>query len=114
MSGISAWSDADLTQFLQTGNANWHVAAGDMGLAVERSFSHLSKDDIAAMVAYLRNVLAVDGTTPHAPLGMAQPIDVAKIEAVPDGGTTAADYPAVVNGPVLYQATCAECHGAKG
>jgi mono/diheme cytochrome c family protein len=114
INGIGSWSDADLKKFLQTGNANNQVASGDMGLAVEHSFSHMSNSDLDSMVAYLRHIPAVDGAPTRAPVGQARALDIAELEAVPDAGTEQSDYTAVKQGSILYQAACASCHGARG
>jgi fructose 5-dehydrogenase cytochrome subunit len=112
--GIGAWSDADLKAFLKTGSANNHAAAGDMGLAVEHSFSHLSDADLDAMVAYLRKVPAVDGTAAYAPVGSAKAINVANVEGMPGDYAQKADYASVTDGAALYLGACGTCHGING
>lgn len=112
--GIGDWSAADLKTFLKTGNARNQAAAGDMGLAVEHSFSHLSDADLDAMVAYLRKVPAVDGPVTRAPVGQAKPIDIATAETMPGDWAEKANYAAVDSGQTLYLAACSTCHGLNG
>ncbi|WBO21320.1 c-type cytochrome [Sphingomonas abietis] len=112
--GIGDWSDADLRTFLKTGHVRNHVAGGDMGLAVERSFSQLPDSDLDAMIAYLRKLPPVDGKPARSPVGAAKPTDVAQIEAAALAGVKKPDFAAVTDGAVLYQGGCASCHGQDG
>jgi len=58
--GIGTWSAADVTRYLQTGRTEGKAqAAGPMAEVVEHSMQYLSEDDIAALVAYIRQVPAV-------------------------------------------------------
>lgn len=112
-SGIGGWSAADFTQFLQTGHNQWAVASGDMGLVVSRSLSHLTDSDIAAMVAYLRQVPPVK-SEPLAPVPLAAPaanIDKLETPLTDWHSRAAAD---TTDGAILYQSACASCHGVTG
>lgn len=61
-SGVGAWSDEQLAAYLSTGHAEGRSsAAGPMAEVVEHSLRHLTKDDIAAIVAYLRTLPAIAG-----------------------------------------------------
>jgi len=74
--GIGAWSDEDLEQYLSTGHAQGHgSAAGPMGEAVDASLHHLSKSDIDAMITYLRSIPAV--STPGLPSPKIEPAPAA-------------------------------------
>jgi mono/diheme cytochrome c family protein len=56
-SGIGSWSDGQIAEYLQTGHADGHgSAAGPMGEEVANSLQFLSRDDLKAIVAYLRTV----------------------------------------------------------
>ena len=56
-SGVGDWTEAALAHYLATGHAEGRgTAAGPMGEAVDLSLVHLTGEDIAAMVAYLRTV----------------------------------------------------------
>ena len=72
--GIGAWSDAELAQYLSQGHADGRgTAAGPMGEAVDLSLRHLTHDDIAAMVAYLRTVPPIASADLPAPNDMTAP-----------------------------------------
>ncbi len=63
--GLGGWSDAQLEQYLSTGTTEGHgPASGPMAEAVSNSLRFLTKDDIHAMVAYLRDVPARDDGPP--------------------------------------------------
>ena len=54
-SGVGDWTEQALAHYLATGHAEGRgTAAGPMGEAVDLSLVHLTSEDIAAMVAYLR------------------------------------------------------------
>ena len=56
-SGVGDWTAEALAHYLATGHAEGRgTAAGPMGEAVDLSLVHLTSEDIAAMVAYLRTV----------------------------------------------------------
>jgi mono/diheme cytochrome c family protein len=55
--GIGAWSDAEIEQYLSSGHAPAHGSAGGgMAEAIDLSLRHLSSEDIAALTRYLRTV----------------------------------------------------------
>jgi mono/diheme cytochrome c family protein len=55
--GIGAWSDAEIEQYLSSGHAPARGSAGGgMGEAIDLSLRHLSSDDIAALTRYLRTI----------------------------------------------------------
>jgi mono/diheme cytochrome c family protein len=57
--GIGAWSDAEIEQYLSSGHAPARGSAGGaMAEAIDRSFRNLSSEDIAALTRYLRTVPA--------------------------------------------------------
>jgi mono/diheme cytochrome c family protein len=100
-SGIGAWSDADLAQYLSTGHADARgTAAGPMGEAVDRGLSHLTDHDIAALVTYLRSVPAVASDLPP-----------------PNKNPPGASAPGVhldSHGRLVFARSCAGCHGLEG
>ncbi len=56
-SGVGSWTEAALAHYLATGHAEGRgTAAGPMGEAVDLSLVHLTGEDVAAMVVYLRTV----------------------------------------------------------
>ena len=101
--GIGAWSDDALFQYLSTGHALDHgTAAGPMGEAVDQSFSHMPPEDIHALVAYLRTIPSKNSDLP-ATLAPAAP-------ASPKQGVTVAD----ARGKQIYEGACASCHSWTG
>ena len=55
--GIGAWTDQQLIDYLSKGHANGRGAAsGPMGEVVQNSLQYLAPEDVAALVAYLRDV----------------------------------------------------------
>ena len=57
--GIGAWSDAEIEQYLSSGHAPAHGSAGGgMAEAIDLSLRHLSSEDIAALTRYLRTIPA--------------------------------------------------------
>ena len=56
-SGIGAWSDDELRNYLSAGHAPGRgTAAGPMGEAVDQSFNGIASRDIRALVTYVRSV----------------------------------------------------------
>jgi mono/diheme cytochrome c family protein len=101
--GVGAWRDEELFQYLATGHAAGHgSAAGPMGEAVDESFSQLSADDVRALVVYLRSVP-----------GTASSDLPAKFAAAPD---THSEGPgaSASRGKTFYEGACAGCHGWSG
>jgi mono/diheme cytochrome c family protein len=102
-SGVGAWSDADLANYLSAGHADGRgTASGPMGEAVDESLSHLQPGDIAAMVAYLRSVPGV--ATSDLPEPRSTPVGTAQVAAT-DANS---------HGKEVYEGACAGCHGWTG
>jgi mono/diheme cytochrome c family protein len=102
--GVGAWRDDDLVEYLSTGHATGHgTASGPMGEAVDNSFSHLAPEDIRAVLAYLRTVPAIASTDLPATLApMAPP-------SPKEGGHTAD-----ARGRTVFEGACVSCHGWTG
>jgi mono/diheme cytochrome c family protein len=102
--GVGAWRDDDLVEYLSTGHATGHgTASGPMGEAVDNSFSHLAPEDIRAVLAYLRTVPAIASTDLPATLApMAPP-------SPKEGGHTAD-----ARGKTVFEGACVSCHGWTG
>lgn len=106
LAGIGNWSDADIAQYLKTGHvAGKAQAAGPMAEAVEHSLQHLNDEDIAAIVAYLRQVPAISapGSASRESLGRPATSEAA-MRAInnPDAGWK------------VYASACANCHQPDG
>lgn len=111
-SGIGAWSDQEIMDYLRTGNADGKgQAAGPMAEAIDHSLRHLNESDLKAIAVYLKTVPAVANTANSRPAYAwgAAADDLKSIRGVP--------LPEDLNlmtGPQLYDAQCASCHQAQG
>ena len=116
--GIGSWSDQELVQFLTHGSNAHAVAGGDMGLAVERSLSKLTPEDVQSLVKYLRSVPPVatpyDSSEPKSNANAAPSLNVASVEPQHGKDLATLENGSGVNGAHLFEATCASCHGANG
>ncbi|GAC1300174.1 MAG: cytochrome c [Steroidobacteraceae bacterium] len=104
-SGIGAWSEAELAQYLSGGHADGRgTAAGPMGEAVDDSLHYLTQGDIAAIVAYVRSVPRIASSDLGEP--KATPAPASHNEGV------AANVDA--RGKAIYAGACAGCHDWTG
>ena len=106
--GIGAWSDAEIEQYLSSGHAPAHGSAGGgMREAIDLSLRHLSSEDIAALTQYLRTVPAqrseLAGQIDHHP-------------ATLNGATAWSPGPDRNEniGFQIFASACASCHGWDG
>lgn len=117
VSGIGNWSADEIFRYLKTGSVpSRGIAAGEMGLAVQNSFSKMSDGDLRSIAAYIKTVPAKSGkqSAPRsggdrsAPLGaeLEQPLDPSDYKAF-----VAA---AGMSGAQIYEGACATCHGHGG
>jgi mono/diheme cytochrome c family protein len=101
--GIGGWKDEELVSYLSIGHATGHgTASGPMGEAVDHSFRYLAKQDIGAIVTYLRSVPAI--SSPDLP---ATPAPAAPASHR-DGVTADA------RGKLVFAGACVSCHGWSG
>jgi mono/diheme cytochrome c family protein len=107
--GIGAWSDADIASYLSTGHADGRgSASGKMGEAIEKSLQFLKPDDMAALVAYLRNVPARSGKDPIT-------VDPTPALALSSGAAApSAEQQTHAQGLALFEGACASCHQWNG
>jgi mono/diheme cytochrome c family protein len=106
--GIGAWSDAEIEQYLSSGHAPAHGSAGGgMGEAIDLSLRHLSSEDIAALTRYLR-------TIPAQRSELAAQID--HHPATLNGATAWSPGPDRTEsiGLRIFASACASCHGWDG
>jgi mono/diheme cytochrome c family protein len=104
-SGVGAWSEAELAQYLASGHADGRgTASGPMGEAVDKSFVYLTPSDIAAMVTYLRTVPAI--ATADLPAPNATPAPASHKESL------AVDFNP--RGKAIFEGACASCHDWTG
>jgi mono/diheme cytochrome c family protein len=89
--GLGAWKDDEVREFLKRGLNAHSAAAGEMGEVVAFSTSQMNDADTAAMLAYLRS-----------------------IPASPDVKSDAPDQKAMKQGEAIWQDACAACHRTDG
>ncbi len=89
--GLGAWREAEIAQFLATGAAHGQLATGPMAEVITLSTAQMTKADRAAIAHYLK-------TLPQSP-----------------GSVAPAPPPAMMAaGEALYRLRCAPCHGRDG
>lgn len=117
--GIGLWSEDDIFGYLKSGVVHGKgVAAGDMGLAVQNSFSQLTDDDLKSIAAYIKTVPPVSeaGAQPRSGWTRSATIPASELEAPLNAG----DYQSLITDPSgmagarLYAGNCATCHGHDG
>jgi mono/diheme cytochrome c family protein len=115
VSGIGAWSDDELIEYLSIGHARGkNQAAGGMAEAVQNSLQFLPREDLAAIVAYLKS------TTPVREEGATQPAysytgdGHGSAEDVLRGVGQYNDHDSLHSGAALYSGLCASCHQPNG
>jgi fructose 5-dehydrogenase cytochrome subunit len=108
--GIGAMGADELFRYLKFGKvAGKAQAGGEMGLAVQLSFSKLNDDDLKAIVSYVRSVPAIGDAETKARFAQGKPFtEIAKFR-----GVGAASSSEVLPGGAaqLFAANCASCHG---
>ncbi|WP_435490623.1 c-type cytochrome [Variovorax sp. ZT4R33] len=106
-SGIGAWSEAELVQYLRTGRvAGKAQAAGPMAEAIEHSLQHLPDADLKAIAVYLKQVpgIASAETKPRFAYGEASTTEIDQ-RGLKDG---------VDPGWRVFSGSCAHCHQEGG
>jgi mono/diheme cytochrome c family protein len=108
--GIGAMGADELFRYLKFGKvAGKAQAGGEMGLAVQLSFSKLNDDDLKAIVAYVRSVPAVGEVETKAKFVQGRQFtEVAKFRGV---GAVSSDEALPGGAAQLFAANCASCHG---
>ena len=99
--GIGAWSEDDIVQFLKSGR-NLHTAAfGGMTDVVQHSMQHMNDADLLAIARYLKTLPASDPKeTPYA-------YDPAAANKLQNGDASA-------RGAAVYRDNCMACHRSDG
>jgi mono/diheme cytochrome c family protein len=107
--GVGGWSDAQLVQYLSTGHGDGRgSASGNMGEAVENSLQYLTRQDISALVAYLRKVPAKGGDG-----GVEVNLRPQPMLASTAWAPGPQDGPAGL-GRHIFEGACASCHAWNG
>ncbi|HTE76806.1 MAG TPA: cytochrome c [Xanthobacteraceae bacterium] len=103
-SGIGAWNDDEVRNYLSTGHAAGRgTAAGPMGEAVDQSFKDIASSDIRALVTYVRSVPPI--ASPDLPAKLAPPAASSPREG---NATTEAV------GKRVFEGACVHCHDWSG
>jgi mono/diheme cytochrome c family protein len=103
-SGIGAWSNDEVRNYLSTGHAAGRgTAAGPMGEAVDQSFKGIASSDILALVTYLRSVPPT--ASPDLPAKLAPPAP----NSPKEGNATAEAV-----GKRVFEGACVHCHDWTG
>lgn len=113
--GIGDWSEAEIVTYLRTGALHGKaIAAGEMGTAVQNSFSKMQQSDLAAMARYLKQVTPTGGADRKAPAVAPQPTPLSAIETGMKANIN--DYVSGegMSGAQLYNGACATCHASDG
>lgn len=106
-SGIGAWTEAELVQYLQTGKVQGKAqAAGPMAEAIEHSLQHLPEADLKAIAVYLKQTPAIGGVEAQPRFGYGAP---SKTEFEARGLATGVDP-----GWRVFSGSCAHCHQDNG
>jgi len=116
VSGIGAWSNAELVQYLRTGRvAGKAQAGGPMAEAIEHSLQHLPQADLEAIAAYLKSTPPIRATKVAADAPTAfQHGKPATGEAALRGMDKPNAHDTLFNGERLYNGYCASCHQTTG
>jgi mono/diheme cytochrome c family protein len=103
-SGIGAWSNDELGNYLSTGHAAGRgTAAGPMGEAVDQSFNDIASSDIRALVTFLRSVPPIASSDLPAKLAPPAP------NSPKEGNATAEAV-----GKRVFEGACVHCHDWTG
>jgi mono/diheme cytochrome c family protein len=104
VSGIAAWSDAELAEYLRSGHAAGRgLAGGPMAEEIDVSTSALTAEDLHALIAYLRTIPPIRTTD----------LPASKVAPAPDspGPVQAGLDP---RGREIFQGACVSCHSWSG
>jgi mono/diheme cytochrome c family protein len=107
--GIGDWSDEQIADYLSSGHATGRgSAAGPMAEAVANSLQYLTKDDVTALVSYLRRVEPKTGTagTEVDPAPAQMSASASWKPGAPDPGNP--------DGQRIFEGVCAACHQYNG
>ncbi|WP_343721711.1 cytochrome c [Herbaspirillum seropedicae] len=102
--GMPHWSAQDIVDYLQTGRNKTASVAGEMSLVVEHSTSHLKREDLQAMAAYLKTLSPVASSGSGRVIPQGVDATVSKLTAAKD----------LTLGERLYLDNCAACHFVNG
>lgn len=90
-SGLAAWSEKDIVDYLKTGKSDRAIVHGPMTEVVMNSTSHLTEEDLQAMATYLKGVPAREQDSGPEP-----------------------DEETLATGEIVYTVHCGSCHLPTG
>jgi mono/diheme cytochrome c family protein len=104
VSGVAAWSDAELAEYLRSGHAAGRgPAGGPMAEEIDVSTSTLTTADLQALITYLRSIPAI----------RTRDLPPAKTATAPESpGPVQAGVDA--RGKAIFAGACVSCHGWSG
>ncbi|CAE6745763.1 Fructose dehydrogenase cytochrome subunit [Paraburkholderia aspalathi] len=113
VSGIGAWSDAEIVDYLKTGHViGKNQAAGGMAEAVQNSLQFLSADDLHSIAVYLKSTAPIRTSGESRPaFGIA---GRGGDEALLRGTSSQNNVEAPRSGAALFSGYCASCHRPDG
>ena len=118
LTGIGAWSEEEIIDYLRTGTAaNVVQAAGPMAQFVEHSTSHLDADDLAAIAAYLKIIPTIDTRDQDIPVIPApdeRETPQHRYGQIREEMSAAYNRTNLAEPERLYLEHCAACHGVTG
>lgn len=116
VSGIGAWSEDELVQYLSSGHVQGKgQAGGGMAEAVEHSLRHLSDADLHTMAAYLKNVPPISEPGQSLPRsGITARGGADNLEPLIPRSASDMTNSTSVDGEQLYMGACASCHQPDG
>jgi mono/diheme cytochrome c family protein len=104
-SGVGAWSEAELAQYLSTGHAKGRgTASGPMAQAVYLSFEKMTPSDIRAIATYMHSVPAIASSN----------LPAAKTDPAPANAKQGTVADADPRGKQVFEGACASCHDWTG
>jgi mono/diheme cytochrome c family protein len=115
VSGIGGWSDEELIEYLGTGHAKGkNQAAGGMAEAVQNSLQFLPREDLAAIVAYLKSTKPVREQGATVPAFSYTGNGNGLAESTLRGVGKYNEHDSLHSGEALYSGLCASCHQPSG
>lgn len=113
--GIGQWSEQQLVTYLQTGAVHGlAIAGGEMGTAVQNSFSKLNDDDLVAIARYIKSVPAIQGEARNHKVQHGKSGDHLSTETGVKMDPHSLTETQSMSGAQLYNGACATCHGSDG
>ncbi|MCL9666979.1 cytochrome c [Rosenbergiella epipactidis] len=92
--GIGAWSQKDLVEYLKTGTNRYDIASGPMAEAIENSTQYWKDEDLIATAIYLKSLAGANKKEKPAPLS--------------------SNDRQMINGKAIYADRCSGCHVSQG